>query len=223
MSISSPNADAISKLSLVGGRSCLDFTNTVNMRGSDRFRDCLESYGDFLNWAVHAGILTPALARDLNTRAGRDPDGAAGALRKAIELREVIFRIFSAMAADRATSDEDLRLYNRHFSDAMSRASISRESGRYTVGFDTNEAFDGMLAPITWSAAELLRDTASARVKECDGETCGWLFLDTSKNHSRRWCEMRDCGNRAKARRHYKKLRQGARKERKSATRPPEA
>jgi predicted RNA-binding Zn ribbon-like protein len=211
MNFNSRNADAISKLSLVGGRTCLDFTNTVNLRDSDRFRDRLESYGDLLNWAVHAGVLTTGQARELNTEAERDPDSAASTLQRAIELREVIFRMFSAMAAGRAPSDEDLGIYNRHFSAAMSRASIRRENGRYTVGFQRNQALDGMLAPIAWSAAELLRDPASARIKECDGETCGWLFLDTSKNHSRRWCEMRDCGNRAKAQRHYQKLRHGSR------------
>jgi predicted RNA-binding Zn ribbon-like protein len=223
MIFSSSNADAISKLSLVGGRSCLDFTNTVNLRGSDQFRDRLESYGDLLHWAVHAGILAATQARDLNTLAGRDPEGAAVTLRKAIDLREVIFRIFSEIASGDVPSDEDLRLYNRHFSDAMSLAAITRDSGRYAVGFNTSQSLDGMLAPITWSAAELLKDPASARVKECDGETCGWLFLDTSKNNSRRWCEMRDCGNRAKAQRHYQKLRQGARKGQRAPTRPREA
>ena len=125
------------------------------------------------------------------------------------------------MAAAAVTSDEDLAaLQPALLRRDVARVQISRENGRYIVGFNASEALDGVLAPITWSAAEFLRDPASARVKECDGETCGWLFLDTSKNHSRRWCEMKDCGNRAKARRHYKKLRQGASKERKSPTRP---
>jgi predicted RNA-binding Zn ribbon-like protein len=209
MNFSSRNADVIVKLSLVGGSKCLDFTNTVNLRNSDRFRDSLESYGDLLHWAVHAGILTVERAYDLNREAGRDPGEAARTLQQAIELREVIFRVFSAMAAGHAPSDVDLGLYNRHFSAAMSRASIVRENHRFTVGFQSGQALDGMLAPIAWSAAELLRDPASARIKECAGETCGWLFLDTSKNRSRRWCEMRDCGNRAKAQRHYQKLRRG--------------
>ena len=219
----SPNADAIWKMSLVGGRTCLDFTNTVNVRDSDQSRDSLESYGDLLHWAVHAGILASAQAHDLNTSAGRDPDAAARALRKAIELREVIFRIFRAIAAGSAPSHEDLVLFNRHFSAAMSHASITPQNDRYAVGFDTRSALDGLLAPIAWSAAELLRDASSARVKECDGEACGWLFLDTSKNHSRRWCEMRDCGNRAKAHRHYQRLRRGSKKGRESPTRRREA
>jgi predicted RNA-binding Zn ribbon-like protein len=223
MNFSSKNADAIEKLSLVGGRTCLDFTNTVSVRDSDQFRDHLESYGDLLHWAVHAGILTAKQAGDLSSEADRDQKSAGSAFQRAIELREVIFRIFSAIAAGRAPSDEDLGLYNQHFSAAMSRASVTRENGRYAIGFDGSRALDGMLAPIAWSAAELLRDPASARVKECDGETCGWLFLDTSKNHSRRWCEMRDCGNRAKAHRHYQKLKRGRKRERRAPTRPREA
>jgi predicted RNA-binding Zn ribbon-like protein len=220
MNFESPNADAISKLSLVGGRTCLDFTNTVNLRESDLFRDRLASYGDLLHWAVHAGIITAEHARRLNSEAGRNQEEAARTLRRAIELREVIFRMFSAMAAGRGPSDEDLALFNRHFSKTMSRASMIREKGRYTIGFDKDQTLDAMLPPITWSAAELLSDPASARIKECAGETCGWLFVDTSKNHSRRWCEMRDCGNRAKAQRHYQKLRRGSQRRARTPIRP---
>lgn len=223
MNFDSRNADEIVKLSLVGGRTCLDFTNTVNLRESDRFRDRLGSYGDLLHWALHAGILTAGQARDLSSEAGRDPDEAASVFQRAIELREIIFRMFSAMAAGREASDVDLGLFNRHFSQAMSRASIIRKNGRYVVGFDSGRTLDGILPPLAWSAAELLRDPASARIKECAGETCGWLFLDTSKNHSRRWCEMRDCGNRAKAQRHYQKLRHRSKKGTRIPTRPPEA
>jgi len=45
------------------------------------------------------------------------------------------------------------------------------------------------------------------QVRQCRGDNCGWLFVDGSKNHSRRWCDMRDCGNRAKVRRHRLKQR----------------
>jgi predicted RNA-binding Zn ribbon-like protein len=220
MDFNSRNADAIEKLSLVGGHTCLDFTNTVNLRESRRFRDRLESYGDLLNWAVHAGILAAGQARDLHSKADRDPDEAAAILQRAIELREVIFHIFSAIAGGKGPRDEDLELFNRHFTVAMSHACMIRENGRYVVGFDCGQALDAMLPPIAWSAAELLRDPASARIKECAGETCGWLFLDTSKNHSRRWCEMKDCGNRAKAQRHYQKLRHQSKAGIRSSTRP---
>jgi predicted RNA-binding Zn ribbon-like protein len=223
MNFKNRNADAISKLSLVGGRICLDFTNTVNLRDSDRFRDRLESYGDLLYWSVHAGIITDGQAHSLNIDAGRTPKEAESIFQRAVELREVIFRIFSAIAEGHEPSDEDLALFNRHFSEAMSRASIIRENGGYTVGFDRSRALDGMLPPIVWSAAELLRDPASARIKECAGDMCGWLFLDISKNHSRRWCEMRDCGNRAKAQRHYQKQRHRGKKGARTPIRPREA
>ena len=215
----SPHGDAIAKMSLVGGRTCLDFTNTVNLRGSGELRDSLESYGDLLHWAMRAGILTAAQAVDLNDRAGREPDEAGRTLKEAIDIREVIFRIFSASAAGGVPSDEDLDLYNHYFSAAMTGASIIRVNERYIIGFDAGRRLDSVLAPIVWSAAELLGDPASAMVKECNGETCGWLFLDTSKNHSRRWCEMKDCGNRAKAQRHYQKLRDASRNGRRSPTR----
>ena len=88
----SRNADAIAKLSLVGGRICLDFTNTVSLRDSDLSRDHLESYGDLLHWSVRAGIITEGKAHVLAAGAGRDPEGAARVFQQAIELREVIFR-----------------------------------------------------------------------------------------------------------------------------------
>ena len=165
VNVPSPNTEAISKMSLVGGRTCLDFTNTVNLRNSDETRDSLEGFGDLLHWAVHAGILTAAQGRDVSIAAGQNPDDAASVFTKAIELREVIFRMFSAIASGGAPSGEDLELYNRHFSAAMSRASITPENDRYAVGFDTSRSLDGMLGPITWSAAELLRDPSSARVQ----------------------------------------------------------
>jgi len=223
IAFASPHADAISKMSMVGGRTCLDFTNTVNQRGSSKFRDSLESYGDLLHWAVRAGILSAAQAADLNDRAGRETDEAARTFKRAIDTREAIFRVLSAGAAGGSPSEKDLAHYNRYFSAAMSRASIIRVNGRYAIGFDTGRTLDGLLGPIVWSAAELLGDPVSARVRECDGEDCGWLFLDTSKNHSRRWCEMKDCGNRAKAQRHYQKLRDTSRKGRTGPTRPREA
>jgi len=91
--------------------------------------------------------------------------------------------------------------------DAFSRVQLCRSESGYDIRFERAGALDQLLPPIAWSAAELLRDPALTRVKCCSGRTCGWLFVDSSKNHSRRWCEMKDCGNREKARRHYHKTR----------------
>src|ERR671930_579256 len=81
---------------------------------------------------------------------------------------------------------------------------IARRPRRIANGFAW--VADDVLAPVVWSAAELLTSGPLERVRECPGDdTCGWLFLDTSRNGSRRWCDMRTCGNRAKARRYYRR------------------
>jgi predicted RNA-binding Zn ribbon-like protein len=206
------NTAAIDDLGLVGGSCCLDFTNTVNWRASDNPNDRIQTYGDLVHWAMHADLITPSEARELSALAAQKPANASRALRSAIDLREIVFSIFWAIASGTGPSGEDLVLFNRHLARAMSKSAIMRENGRYVIGFTHSQELDRMLAPIAWSAAELLMDPRSSKVKECSGETCGWLFVDTSKNHSRRWCEMRDCGNRAKAKRHYQKVRSTVRK-----------
>ena len=72
------------------------------------------------------------------------------------------------------------------------------------------EELESLIWPVAKSAADLLTSERLERVRECAGGTCGWLFIDASKNHSRRWCDMRDCGNAAKAKRHYHKKRVSA-------------
>lgn len=100
----------------------------------------------------------------------------------------------------------DLARLNRVLAVAPAGLKLVRSKGRYAWRAKT-DALDGLLAPIIWSAAELLASEQLARVKSCGAADCGWLFLDLSRNGSRRWCSMDDCGNRAKARRHYARSR----------------
>jgi predicted RNA-binding Zn ribbon-like protein len=203
MEIESMNTKAIAGLSLVGGILCLDFTNTVSWRGGETLRDHLQSYGDLLYWATRVNLLRTKEAGELGELAESRPEEAKQVLKTAVDLRETLFRIFSALAAGIVPSEEDMRLFNQFLSRILSKAAVVRENERYVLGFERSAALDRLLAPIAWSAAELLTGSAVGRVKECAGDACSWLFVDTSKNHSRRWCEMSDCGNRAKARRHY--------------------
>ncbi len=184
---------------MVGGSLCLDFANTVGSHSSDSPREDLLTYRDLLSWSRLAGILSKEEEKALAVMAQEKPGAAARALEKGRELREIIYRVFRSVAAGGSAADLDA--FNVFLKRAMARARMVRAGEGFEIAFDPGGTLDGMLAPIAWSAAELLRGGEIGRVKACGNQTCGWLFVDRSKNRSRRWCEMSDCGNTAKARR----------------------
>ena len=178
------------------GSLCLDFVNTVDPRHATPREEHLPDYAALLEWALQAGIATAAATTRLTAAV------ASRAHAEAIALRETMYAIFAAVARGEAPPAEALR----HLNDEIARRPrLIADEGR---GFAWGPASrDDVLAPVVWSAAELLTSGPLERVRECPGdETCGWLFLDTSRNGSRRWCDMRTCGNRAKARRHYRRV-----------------
>lgn len=193
---------------LSGGCACLNFTNTVGGRRPDRPREYLNSYTDLLAWSLHAGLLSEAQAEHLAGEAERCPAEAAQILAEAITLREAIYRIFSATARAEPALAEDLSILNSALGKALARLQVRPDPPGFSWCWSTAEdSLEAMLWPVARSAAELLTSADLARVRECAGDVCSWLFLDTSRNHTRRWCDMRDCGNRAKARRHYARSR----------------
>jgi len=196
---------------LVAGDLCLDFGNTVGGKRGATTREYLNSYADFVSWCRQAGLLDGPAAESLVRRGSRRPDDAAGALRRAIALREVIYRIFAALASHKSPEASDLDQLNAELSAHLGRLRVA--AGR--KGFDwtwagADAALDQALGPIARAAADLLTSPGLLeRVRQCEGERCGWLFVDSTKNHSRRWCVMSDCGNVAKARRFRLKQRRG--------------
>ncbi|MER3457132.1 MAG: hypothetical protein C4304_09720 [candidate division GAL15 bacterium] len=198
-----------SNLKLVGGRLCLDFVNTVDWHGTDHPKEWLTSFDEFVQWAVHAGAVDRQTAEGLMAAGRARPAEAAGALREALALREAMYRIFAAVAAAREPPADDLEHLNRALARALPRLRLQARPGGFDWAWADDEAtpLDRPLWPILASAAELLTSGDLARVRRCADDECGWLFVDMSRNRSRRWCAMEDCGNRAKARR----LRQRAR------------
>jgi len=191
-------------LKLIGGRLCLDFINTVDCRNSDQSREVLSTYPNLVSWSQHANILTENEAKDLLREAGLHPTDARIVLERAITTREALYRIFSAIANHCSPAAIDIGVLNAEMSIAMAQMRLKPASAPspWTYTFEERE-LDQMLWPVIHSAAELLTSDKLDRVCECRGENCGWLFIDMSRNRSRRWCDMKDCGNRAKARRHY--------------------
>jgi predicted RNA-binding Zn ribbon-like protein len=189
---------------LIGGRLCLDFVNTVDCHTCARPKEYLIDYPALVVWGRHAGLLLDRAADRLLASAERRPDEAAAALARAVRFRNALYRILSGAAKSQAGMPEAIDTLNCVLAEASAGAAIIQAAAGF--GWDwSGEAIrlDQLLGPLAWSAAELLTSADLALVRECEGERCSWLFLDTSRNHTRRWCSMVDCGNRAKARRYY--------------------
>ena len=190
------------EIELAGGALALDFANTVGGTHVSPTHDHLRSYGDIAAFAVLAGALQPDVARRLAKRAERDPGRAAAVYELGIALRESIWAVFSALASGEAPRDGDLDLIADAAAAGRARARLvfDRTGVGWSLPADEDE-LDRPLWEIARSAADLLTSGDHDRIKECASTTCEWVFLDRSRNRSRRWCDMSDCGNRAKARR----------------------
>jgi predicted RNA-binding Zn ribbon-like protein len=189
---------------------CLDFVNTVDGRKNDSspLGNKLDHYSDLVAWCQHAGIVTAAEAARLTRESKQKPAAANNVLRRAIALREALHRIFKAAMMEKVARSIDLETLNDELlKSRKNERLISTDEGfRWEwIGGDT--ALDRMLWSITHSAAEFLSEGDFSRLRECGGEECGWLFEDTSRNRSRQWCHMQDCGNLAKVRRFRTRLR----------------
>jgi predicted RNA-binding Zn ribbon-like protein len=190
------------------GRLCLDFANTVRSRPSSDRLDLIGSYEDLLGWARQATILTPGEAAVLADTARQGPRAAGDALAQARLLRESMYAVFSARAAGLPAPPVDLQTLNRAIGRAMTHGGLTAAGARFEWGWpDSVLGLDRVSWWVARSAAELLTSSDLTLVRECASYDCGWLFMDSTKNRSRRWCDMRVCGNRAKSRRHYERRR----------------
>lgn len=195
-----------SALKLLGGRLSLDFANTADWHASDCPVEFLTSYIELVSWGQNAGILTGQQAELLLKQASHRSGDASDILKRAITLREAIYRIFSAISHGNLPQEDDLAALNTELSKALVHSRIVVEAEGFAWDWIGGEgAMDRMLWPVVHDAARLLTSKDRYRVGQCTDDKCGWLFLDASRNRSRRWCSMKDCGNRAKARRHYRR------------------
>jgi len=195
------------RFDLSGGALCLDFVNTLGDRTGEP-DDHLQSYGDLLEFARQAGALPDPEVEELAEEEAADPEHAADTLSEAVRLREVIYRIFRAIAAGERPGDSDLDSLNSTLVEGLAKARLVREGDHYRWSWAGDcSCLERPLWQIAHSAADLLASGRLDRVRVCDSNTCEWLFLDESRNRSRRWCDMSTCGNRAKARRHYAKVK----------------
>jgi len=198
-------------LRLESGRLCLEFGNTANWHASPQPEEELTSYSEFIAWATRAGVLSQAEAEALLQKAEHEPANAERTLAQAIDLREAIYRLFSAIAHGNPGSTEDIEAVNRAWQHAARQMRLRRGTTRFDWAWSSQLELDRPVWPVALSAGDLLTSDQLDRVGECaDDRGCGWLFFDSSRNRSRRWCGMDSCGNRAKAKRHYERKRGAA-------------
>jgi predicted RNA-binding Zn ribbon-like protein len=195
----------------VGGALCLDFANTVEWHARAVPTDRLRDYADLAEWAAAAGIIGRATARRLIRESRTCPNDAVRAFREAVEFRESVYRIMAGLAHGRRPTAADLAVVDRFVGEALGRLKLIRGSEGFRLDWqDLGADLESLLWPIARSAADLLTSTRLSRVRQCaDDRGCGWLFVDRSRNRSRRWCSMDDCGNRAKAGRHFRRRKEG--------------
>src|SRR6266581_5225678 len=197
---------SVEKLRLLGGRLCLDFTNTMDPRLGNHPDDYLADYADLVQWSLHVRLLTEGEAEYLQRDAARRPAEATMTFERAIALREAIYRVFSAIAKRSLPQTADLEALGDAFVEAMGHARLRPSAQGFQWEWAKQEQrLDRMLWPIARSAVELLTSEEVQRVRVCPG--CGWVLLDMSKNGSRQWCSMEGCGSRAKMRRQYARKR----------------
>jgi predicted RNA-binding Zn ribbon-like protein len=191
---------------LVAGNLALDFANTLDNRyDPDRLLELLPTYERFLAFARESGIITRQQVRKLLVETNECD--ATRTLGQIIELRETLNFLFRSVATGHPPNPACLQTLNRFFVAArVPEAIVWRKREFARACHDPSARPDGPLSPILDAAANLLTSPDRHHVRECSEEACRWLFLDRSKNHSRRWCDMRVCGNRSKAQRFYARL-----------------
>jgi len=190
----------------VGGNPCLDFANTVNNRTASHPEELLTDYFRLVRWGEEAGVITGKTAEQLRAAEQAAPGRARSTLRNAIALRDAIYDVFSAVAQQQTAPRTQLAVLNRAIHEAMKHTQIVYGNRQFTWEWlGPENSFDSVLWPVARAAVDLLTSEELLHVRRCAADSCAWLFLDTTKNHRRRWCEMKTCGNRAKAKAYYER------------------
>lgn len=177
------------------------FVNTRTARGTPADADTLGSYAALVNWARDAGVLAPSAAEQLHASARRRPAEAARALARACGLREALHDLFTDVAAGGVPPARRLSDLATHLAPAYGTARLVPSDGRLEWAPGPVTGLESVARELARAAARLVTSPSLARVRACAADDCRWWFVDDTRNHSRRWCEMKTCGNRAKLRR----------------------
>lgn len=201
-------ASPAATMKLVGGDPGLDFVNTVGGRlpaaGGRRAcvrADKLHCYSDLVAFGMHAGLVSEAAGRSLLRRSQAAPHRALVVLGRAVAFREALYRTLRALMQARRPEARDLALLNAEIAACRTREHLLAGGAELRWQWRADDGLEAPLLPVVRAAALLVTSPELRRLRQCGGESCGWLFLDRSRNHSRQWCSMEDCGNVSKVRR----------------------
>jgi predicted RNA-binding Zn ribbon-like protein len=192
---------------LDAGHPALNFVNTLEWRGSSSPNDLLMEISNFIEWALAAELVDAGGANAIRVHVKKHPRVSQQSFKRIVAARELFYRIFSSIAQDDEPIESDLLGFNKILSDANSQVKLVKQSGSYQWSWEYDAlSLDVVLWMLARAAAELLTSSDIQRLGECaDDRGCAYIFIDVSRNHSRRWCSMEGCGNRAKAQRHYRR------------------
>jgi predicted RNA-binding Zn ribbon-like protein len=194
------------EIPFVGGSLCLDLLNTTGARATGAPRERLRTYQDLLIWGRRAGIVDVTAEKLLRTAAAARKAEADRTLKRIRTLREELYQLFLGIAEGRRVDQTLVASLSRRWRAARSREQLVADKCGFELKLVTRaDDLDGLLWPLVTSAVELLTTDRLLLIRRC--AECDWLFLDESKNHSRRWCKS-TCGNRARARERYHRIRQ---------------
>lgn len=196
---------------LATGWLCLDFANTAQWHASEKPNERLKDLRALIIWASERAIIDSDLAKSLQTLDRDHPHRAEAIYREAMGAREAIYVLISAIAAGNEPPAAATDHLNKLWAKCAPHLQISPNQRGFKWSWADHADPHRLIAPVIWSATTLLTSSQIDRVGECaDDRGCGWLFFDTSRNRSRRWCDMGDCGNRDKVRRYYARKRDEA-------------
>lgn len=186
----------------------LDFVNTLSGRPTPAPSEGLDSYAALVEWARKTGAVSAGTADRLAAVAQRQPQPATLALARARFLRELLHTVMTSVSEDQAPAADTLAALSDVVATAYAHARLVSHEGALQWATDADDHLDRITWEVARAAARLLTSPRLARVRACESATCGWWFVDDTKNHSRRWCDMKICGNREKLRRYRQKQRQ---------------
>lgn len=192
----------IAALPRIGGHLALDFANTAGLHASAERLEHLKQYDDVLSWAAAAGLMAPRLRKILATRAQQKPRQARSALAKILVLRETVYRVFARLAQQKAPLPGDILRLHQSRTAALKAGRPAWTGDRFALLWpDFPPDLLRPVYPALLAAAELLESGQFDRLRQCGNHPCGWLFIDQTRNGSRRWCSSEECGNTMRVRR----------------------
>ena len=199
----------------IGGDLSTDFVNTKSGRLEGAGHEHVQRYADVVEFVRLAGLLKAGEAKRLIAEAERRPDKATQIHRRAVALREATFRAYDRLIVEKEPAQVDLDVISREASEAMAHAQVLRTADGFEWSWAESDDLARPLWPIARASLDVLTsDEDRGLLRQCSDDTCAWLFVDRTKNHSRRWCDMNTCGSRNKVREFRERRKRVARKAR---------